>query len=73
MINKAASVDISQALKSQPLPLFLLVDPGGESLLDDPASRPLQTSRQLVHLVRKQKRYMSGEYSRLHSGALPIL
>jgi len=50
MIDDTAGVDVGQRLAGQAAAFLLLVDPGGQRLLDDPPSRALQARGNLVDL-----------------------
>ena len=58
MVNHAASINIRERFERHAMTLFLLIDPGGESLLHDPPPRTLQPRRHRVDFVSQRQRYM---------------
>ncbi|OHV87959.1 hypothetical protein ORS3428_04080 [Mesorhizobium sp. ORS 3428] len=67
VVYNPTSVNIGQRFKRKPLALLLQVDPGGECLFDDPTTRALKSSSQLVYFLRKGQRNMSSDYLCVHS------
>ena len=50
-------------------PVFLLlIDPGGEGLLDDPPVQPLQPFGKLVDLLGERQRHVGGQHLGFHAG-----
>ena len=54
MIDEMAGLDVFQRFKRQTAAFFLLINPGSQSLLDDPAARSFETHRQLVDFFGNQ-------------------
>src|SRR5271157_5799474 len=66
MIDHPSGVDIGQRLQRQPVALLLLLDPGAERLLHDPAAGALQSLGKLVNLLGQRQWDVGGQYFGLH-------
>lgn len=58
MVDHIAIVDVGESFAGQPLALFLLVEPRGQSLLHDPAAGTLEPLGHQIEFFGQRKRYM---------------